>query len=96
MNRHIINRLTGWTPAIMSAAAFALIVVVVTTGWERDLKDEGAAAHIWQLLVLLQAPLILAFLATSKWDRKQRVLGIFALQVAGLALALAPVAIFHL
>lgn len=96
MTRDSINRLTGWTPAIMSAAAFALIVVVLTTGWERDLKDEGAAAHVWQLLVLLQAPLILAFLATSNWDRKRRVFGIVALQVAGLALALAPVALFHL
>jgi hypothetical protein len=80
----------------MSAAAFGLVVVVVTTGWQRNLPDEGAAAHIWQLLVLLQAPLILAFLATARWDRTRRVLSVLAVQAAGLALAFAPVAYFHL
>ena len=96
MKRDVINRLTGWTPVIMSAAAVSLTIVVVKSGWERDLKDEGAAAHIWQRLVLLQAPWILAFLMAAKWDRMRRVVGGFALQLAGWALALAPVLIFHL
>jgi hypothetical protein len=89
MNRDVVNRMTGWNPAFMSAAAFAL---VVTTGWERNLRDEGAAAHTWQL----QAPLIMVFLATAKWDRMRRMLGILGLQIAGLARALAPVAYIHL
>jgi hypothetical protein len=80
----------------MSLAAIALLVVALTTGWERGYKDEGAVAHTWQLLVGLQAPLILAFLATANWRRPLGIAAILGLQVLGLMLAMAPVAILRL
>ncbi len=92
----LINRWSGWVPIAMSALAIALLILALTTGWERGLKDEGAVAHSWQLLVGLQVPLILAFLATSNWRRPLRIFTIFGLQVLGLVAAMAPVALFRL
>jgi hypothetical protein len=80
----------------MSALALALVVLALTTGWERGLKDEGAVAHSWQLLVGLQVPLILAFLASSDWRAPLKIFAILGLQVLGLVLAMAPVALFRL
>jgi hypothetical protein len=94
--RRVINRCSGWIPIAMSAAAIALLVLALTTGWERGLKDEGAMAHSWQLLVGLQVPLIVAFLATSDWRAPLRIFAILGLQVLGLVVAMTPVALFRL
>lgn len=83
-------------PVVMSALALLIVLVVFTTGWERGLKDEGAAAHLWQLLVVFQLPLVLAFLTTADWRRPFQVGRILALQAAALALAFAPVALLRL
>ena len=92
----VINRWSGWAPIGMSAAALALVVVALTTGWERGAHDEGAVAHSWQLLVGLQVPLILAFVVTSDWRRPRGPVGVLGLQILGLLLAMAPVAILRL
>jgi hypothetical protein len=96
MDRIQINRIAALAPIVMSTAAVALLAVVLVTGWERNLKDEGAAAHTWQLLVGLQLPLILLFLASADWSRPKWPLLILAAQVGGLVLAMAPVAYFRL
>ena len=92
----VINSWVGWLPIAMSAAAIALLAFALTTGWERGAKDEGVVAHSWQLLVGLQVPLIVAYVATANWRRPLGVLGILGLQVLGLVLAMAPVAILRL
>ncbi len=94
--RDVINRWSRWTPIAMSAAAVALLMVALTTGWGRGDHDEGAAAHSWQLLVGLQIPLIVAFAATADWRQPRRPIAILGLQILGLLLALAPVAILRL
>jgi hypothetical protein len=53
------------------------------------MKDEGAVAHTWQLLIA-------AFLTTADWGRFRRERGPLALQGGALILAPAPVAILHL
>jgi hypothetical protein len=93
MTRDRFNRLAGFAPVFMSALAALLVFYVLATGWERGLKDEGAAAHVWQLLVAAQAPLILAYLATARWERPMAVAKVVGLQVAGLGIALLGVAL---
>ena len=92
----VINTWTGWAPIAMSAAAISLLIFALISGWERGAKDEGAVAHSWQLLVGLQVPLIVAFVATANWRRPLGVLAILGLQVLGLVVAMAPVAILKL
>ena len=92
----VINAWSGWVPVVMSVAAIALLIVALTTGWERGYKDEGVVAHSWQLLVGLQVPLILVFLATANWRRPLGIFAILGLQVLGLLVAMAPVALLRL
>ena len=68
----------------------------MTTGWERGSTDEGAAAHLWQLLVGLQAPLILLFLFTADWRKRGEIARSVALQFAALCVAVVPVALLRL
>lgn len=91
-----LNRIAALAPMIMSAAAIVLVSAALVTGWERGLKDEGAVAHTWQLLVGLQVPVIALYLATVNWKKPKRAFAIVAIQAAALVLALAPVAYFHL
>jgi hypothetical protein len=81
---------------VMSGLAILLLAIALSTGWERGYKDEGAVAHTWQLLIGLQIPLILAFVATADWRKPMGPLRVLALQGVLLALAMAPVAILHL
>ncbi len=85
-----------WGPIALSAAAILLLLTALATGWERGLKDEGVVAHLWQISIALQIPLVVLFLATADWRRPGGVAKIFALQVAALGLAMAPVALFRL
>ena len=96
MSRQKINRISAIVPTAMSLVAFLLVIVAVTTGWGHDTKDEGAAAHIFQLLIALQIPFILTFLVTADWSRFARVAAVLSIQAVALVLAFAPVAYFKL
>jgi len=96
MNRKKINRISAVTPIVMSLMALGLVVTTVTTGWERVLKDEGAGAHIFQLLIVLQVPFLVAFVATAEWNRFMRVAWLAGLQIAALGVAIGSVAYFKL
>jgi hypothetical protein len=95
--KRVVNLWSGWVPVAMSAAAISVLILALTTGWGKGPHgDEGAAAHLWQLFVGLQVPLIAVFLATSNWRRPLGVMSLLGLQVLGLVLAMAPVAMLHL
>jgi hypothetical protein len=80
----------------MSFSAFLLVLVAVAIGWDKGKTDEGAAAHIFQLLIALQVPFVVAFWATADRGRLRRIAGIMALQAAAIVLAFSPVAFFRL
>ena len=82
---------TAFIPIVMSVAALAVVLTyVITVGTARQ-ADEGTAAHLWQLLMAGQLPVIALF--AIMWlprDPRQALL-VLALQlIAGLAAA-APV-----
>lgn len=87
---------SAYLPLLMSLAALALVLVrVAVYGAVRD-QDEGAAAHVFQLLVVGQVPLIVFF--AIKWlPRAPRFsLPVLALQAMAAMAALASVACFKL
>ena len=96
MTRERINILTAAACSALALGAAALVAVVLATGWERNLSDEGAAAHLWQLLVGAAGAALLAFLFTADPKRRGRFLTLLGLQVAALAAAFIPVAAFGL
>jgi hypothetical protein len=96
MLRQKINRMSAIAPLAMSVLAFILVLVAVATGWDAGKTDEGSAAHIFHLLIALQLPFIVAFLATADWKRFMRVVATVSFQVAAIALAFGPVHFFKL
>ena len=91
-----VNRIGSVAPTIMSVLALAIVVVVVTTGWERHLHDEGTAAHLFQILIVGQLPFIIGYLATANRQRLTHSLRPMVYQIAALSLALGSVALFKL
>lgn len=78
-------------PLLMSLAALAVVVAHVTTAGAAPEKDEGAAAHLWQLLMAGQLPIVALF--ALKWlpRNPRKALLILALQAGAGVAALAPV-----
>ena len=96
MTRAQINCWTGRLPVAMSLVALGIVALVVTTGWERDLHDEGAAAHLFQLLMVGEIPLIGLFFLTIERGGARRAARLAIAQGILIALALGSVAFFRL
>lgn len=98
MERQTIHRLAGILPLVLSLAAFALVTSALLFNWVTPQPDgdEGAPAHIFQLLIVAQPPLIILFLATTASNDWRRTGKWLALQAAAIGLALFPVFYFQL
>jgi len=86
---HVLS--SAFMPIAMSIAALATALChLATSGIARE-TDEGAAAHIWQLLMAGQVPVV-AFYAV-KWLLRipRTALQVLAVQVSAALSALAPV-----
>lgn len=94
MTRMQINRWAATTPLFLSGVAFLLAFGAGVTGWERNLPHEGAGAHLFQLSIAAQIPILVLFLWTA--DRSRSIAKWLALDLAGIAFACAPVALFRL
>jgi len=90
--RALMRQPTGYLPVAMSLGALAMIVWFVAVHGVVHQPDEGAQAHLWQLLVAAQIPLMAC--CAFRWlPRAGRpALIVLALQAAAiLLLAVAPV-----
>jgi len=54
----LFRRPSGFLPLAMSSIALLLVLAHVATVGVAPQADEGAAAHLWQLLMVAQLPLI--------------------------------------
>ena len=86
-----LQRPTAWIPLAMSGLALAIVIFhILMFGTARE-ADEGTAAHLWQILMAGQLPIV-AFFAIKWLPRTPgHAVMVLALQaIAGLA-AMAPV-----
>ena len=92
----LARRPSGFVPILCSLAALAIVLIALASSAGARRPDEGAAAHVFQLLIAAQMPM-LAFFAL-RWARKARwaALTVLSAQALAIALALAPVWYFHL
>ncbi len=92
----ILKRPSAFLPVAMSLAALATLLVALTAGGVARETDEGTAAHIWQLLMGGQIPIVAYF--AIKWvpQAPRQALYVLALQVALVLAAMAPVYLLHL
>src|SRR5512147_1345645 len=89
--RELLRQPTGFLPLAMSVGALAMVVWFVALHGVVHQPDEGAQAHLWQLLVAGQVPLIASFALRSLPTATRPALVVVALQVAAVVLlALAP------
>jgi hypothetical protein len=88
----LLKHPSALVPLVMSFAAFLLIIAVLSTVGITHQQDEGAPAHIFQLLIALQVPII-AFFALKWLPRNPRpTLLILLLQIGAALLAVATIA----
>jgi hypothetical protein len=82
---------SAFLPVAMSIGALATVLVFIALHGTAPQVDEGAAAHIWQLLMAAQIPIVAFFVI--KWVRKapRRAAPVLALQIAAGLAAMAPV-----
>ena len=91
MDTPLLKRPSAFLPVAMSAAALTVLVgYIVMFGTARQ-EDEGTAAHLWQLLMAGQVPIIGFF--AIKWlpAEPRRALPILALQISAAVAAAFPV-----
>ena len=86
MNTSLMKQPSAWMPIVMSLAALGLVLGYVALFGNVRQEDEGTAAHLYQLLMAGQLPIVAWF--AVKWLPRDaaaalRVLAIQAL--AGLA-----------
>ena len=92
----MIREPSAFVPLAMSFAALATVLLHLARFGVTHEADEGAAAHIWQLLMAAQIPVI-AFFAI-KWlpQAPKEALAVLALQLGAVLAALAPVFLLEL
>ena len=91
-------------PSAFLPIAMSLIALVVVLGTialfgvvhDSDDSDEGAVAHIFQLLMAGQVPVLAFFVIKWLPRRPRQALFVFALQIAAALAAMAPVYFLHL
>lgn len=91
----LLKQPSAFIPVAMSLGALSCVLIFIALHGTAPQPDEGAAAHIWQLLMAGQAPIILYF--ALKWVKQiPRQAGpILALQVGAALAAAAPVFLLH-
>ena len=81
----------GATAIALSAFAAAIVIGNVAAGAPPQ-ADENAWAHLFQLAMAAQIPLVLLVLGLADWRQKQRVLILLGLQIVAAAAAFALLA----
>ena len=92
----MLKQPSAFLPVAMSLVALAVVFGhIVMFGVARE-ADEGAAAHLWQLLMAGQVPIVGFF--AIKWlpQTPRLALPVLALQVGAALAALAPVFLLNL
>jgi len=87
----LLKQPSGFLPVAMSLAALVIVFVhIILFGAARQ-DDEGTAAHLWQLLMAAQIPVMVFFAIRWLPQSPRSALPVLALQAAAALAALAPI-----
>ena len=85
------KRPSAFVPIAMSVAALLMVLAsIAASGVVRE-TDEGAVAHLWQILMAGQLPVLAFFLAQWLPRAPKAALSMLALQILAALAAMAPV-----
>jgi hypothetical protein len=92
----IMKRPSAFLPLAMSLTALALVLGYLARYGAVHETDEGSIAHLWQILMAGQIPIV-AFFAIKWLPRAPRqTLPVLILQAGAALASMAPVALFNL
>jgi hypothetical protein len=94
--RNLLWLPSAMAPIAMSTLALVVVLISVAVFGTAHEPDEGAAAHIWQLLVAGQLPVLLYFAARQLLVAFRPAVAVLSIQALALGAAIAPVYILHL
>lgn len=86
---------SGFLPVVMSLGALAAVLIFLALHGPAPQPDEGAAAHIWQLLMAGQVPFVAFFAIRWVPRAPRRAVPILVLQLTAALAAMAPVFLLH-
>lgn len=87
----LLKRPSAFLPVAMSMLALATVLIFLALHGPAPQADEGTAAHIWQLLMAAQVPIVLYFAVRWVPESPREAVPILALQLAAAVAALTPV-----
>ena len=96
MNFSLMKQPSGFIPMAMSLAALALVVGHIAIFGVVHEADEGTTAHLWQLLMAGQVPVVAYFVVKWLPQTPGNALRVLALQFVAALAACAPVYWFRL
>jgi hypothetical protein len=91
----LLKRPSAFLPIAMSLGALAVVLVFLASHGPAPQPDEGAAAHIWQLLMAGQIPIALFFAINWIPREPRKAIPILVLQGVAALAAMAPVFLLH-
>jgi hypothetical protein len=87
----LIRQPSAFLPVALSLVALALVLGHVALFGVVHQADEGTAAHLWQILMAVQVPIIAFFAIKYVPQKPKQALLVLALQMVALLTACAPV-----
>ena len=87
----ILRNPSAFLPLAMSFGALATVLLYVAMFGPARQADEGTAAHIWQILMAGQVPIIVFFIIKWLPRTPKQALLVLVLQGSAALMALAPV-----
>lgn len=79
----------------MSLGALAVVLIYLALHGPAPQLDEGAAAHIWQLLMAGQVPIVFFFAIRWVPEKPREAVPILVLQAVAALAAMTPVFLLH-
>jgi hypothetical protein len=91
----LLKHPSAFLPLALSFAALTTALVHLALFGAARQADEGTAAHLWQVLMAGQAPIVAFFAIRWLPQAPRQALSILGLQVAAAIAAMAPVFLLH-
>ena len=91
MTTSLLKKPSAFLPVVMSLLALSLVIGHIALVGTAPQEDEGTAAHLWQLLMGLQLPIVAFFALRWLPEKPKQALMILALQFVVAVAAAAPV-----
>jgi hypothetical protein len=91
-----MGKTSAWLPVAMSLTALGLVLGYVAVFGVVQHEDEGAAAHLFQLLMGGQVPIVAYFIIRWLPQKPKQALLVLLLQIITALMALAPVCYFNM